>query len=200
MLRKIIYIYSLFFLSLSWANSSYLTFLKNLKSLKAIFLQVNYLPYQNIPDSIYKGLLIFQKPNKFYIRYIQDENGEPVKDYIFSDGKKVKIFIAENNETKVVPYQDLITYFPFSYLFSKDVCKCFKLEYKKEKNTLYLTPKFESDYDLILIKLRENQKFPIKYIEITYPDKRKIYFIIEKVLDYNKKLEFKLENPKKLKR
>ena len=187
-----IFVCLLFFLNFSLAKSSYLKFLKNLKSLEIIFLQVNYLPYQNTPDSIYRGLFIFQKPNKFYVRYIQDENGKPIKDYIISDGKKVKIFIAENNETKIVAYKDLIGYFPFSYLFSKDVYKYFKFKYKKEENILYLIPKFECDYSVTLIKLSKNQKFPIKYIKVTYPDKRKIYFVIEKVINYNKKTKLNI--------
>ncbi len=185
-----IFIYFLFFLNFSLAKSFYLKFLKNIKSLEIIFLQVNYLPYQDNPDSVYRGLFIFQKPNKFYIKYINDENGNPIKDYIISDGKKVKIFIAENNETKIASYKDLINYFPFSYLFSKDVYKYFKVKYEKRKNILYLIPKFESDYNLVIIKFEKKRKFPIKYIKINYPDKRKIYFIIERVINYNKKLNF----------
>ncbi|HIC87252.1 MAG TPA: outer membrane lipoprotein carrier protein LolA [Aquificae bacterium] len=195
-----IFICFLFFLNLSFSESNYLKFLRNLKSLEVVFLQVNYLPYQDTPDSIYRGLFIFKKPNKFYIKYIQDENGKPLKDYIIGDGKKIKIFIAENNETKVVSYKDLISYFPFSYLFSKNINRYFEFKYKKGKNILYLIPKFESDYSHILIKLKENHIIPIKYIKITYPDKREIYFIIEKVLNYNKRLRFKGFSKNKLNR
>jgi len=187
---KAFIIYFLFFINLSFAKSNYIKFLQNLKSLEIVFLQANYLPYQDTPDSIYRGLFIFKKPNKFYLKYIQDEDGKPIKDYIISDGKKIKIYIAENNETKIVSYQDLINYFPFSYLFSKDIDKYFRFKYKKEDNILYLIPKFESDYSFILIKLKKDQKFPIKYIKVIYPDERKIYFIIEKILSYNKKTKF----------
>ena len=180
MFTKIVIIIFLF-ISFSFANA--LQSISKIKTIKLYFLQTNYLPFNKNPDSVYLGVFIFKKPNKFFIKYLEDDKGNLIKDHLKSNGKYVEIYISENNETKYGYYKDLISYFPFSYIFSKDINKYFKI--KQNGDYIYLFPKFQAEYNLIIIRTTSNSKFPIKYILIEYPDKRKTYFFIKKVEKIN---------------